>query len=278
MADSEQPLSFRADRIEPSQVERLAFVLDMQAQLPDVRRLRAWALDALSPAEGERAVDVGSGTGSEVLALAARLGPTGEAIGVEPNAGLRDLAEQRAAEAAEPNVRFVEGDAYALPFEDASVDVVRCERVLQHLEAPERAVAEVARVLKPGGRVCIIDSDWGTAILHPADPAVVRAAMESMHARLPNPFSGRLLRGQLSTAGLVVDDIGSQALVQPLTAAEGPLVQMLADRALADGAIDEDQHTQLLHDLRAGAAAGDFHMSVTMFAALAHQSTHPPVE
>ncbi|MGH3859862.1 methyltransferase domain-containing protein [Actinokineospora sp.] len=260
--------SFRAERINPADLDRLVALLDLQAALPGIQRLRQWAMLALDPQPGEKALDVGAGTGSEVQAFAAAVGSAGDAVGVEPNAGMRSIAEERARGSA---ARFVDGDAYELPFADNTFDAVRCERVFQHLHEPERAAAEIARVLRPGGRAVVIDSDWATAILHPGDPAVLNALTGAMLATTPNPHSGRGLAGQLTAAGLKVTDIGSQALIQDNAAADGSLVRMLAATGIHRGAITQDQADKFLADLAEGAAAGDFHMSVTMFAVLAHK-------
>lgn len=66
----------------------------------------------------------------------------------------------------------------------------------------------------------------------------------------------------------MVEDLGSQALVQPAVAATGPLVAMIAKTAVTRGVIDESQRDRFLADLAKGAETGDFHMSVTMYAAL----------
>ncbi|HEV2783127.1 MAG TPA: methyltransferase domain-containing protein, partial [Actinophytocola sp.] len=218
---------------------------------------------------GERAADIGSGTGDELQALAAAVLPGGEAIGVEPNAGLRAEAARRATEAGSA-ATFVDGDAYALPFPDASVDVARCERVWQHLDHPERAAIEIARVLRSGGRVALIDTDWATAIIHPGDPEVLERLHRFWLSRFPNPLSGRRLTGQLTAAGLVVDDLGSQALIQDARAID-TIMTMSTDLALAEGVITEPERDNLVADLRAGASRGDFHFSVTMFGVLAHK-------
>jgi SAM-dependent methyltransferase len=191
--------------------------LDTQSRLPGIGRLRSWVLGELAPKPGERVVDVGSGTGSHVRELAS---VGAQVIGVEPSDGMVLAAARRGG-------TFVAGSAYALPFTDASVDIVTCERVFQHLSAPASAAAEIARVLRPGGRVAVTDTDWATAIVHPGDPDVVGAIGSAMRAGITSPLAGRLLPGWLAAAGLAVDDIGSQALVQPGSAATGPLVAML---------------------------------------------------
>ncbi|WP_280315261.1 methyltransferase domain-containing protein [Nocardia abscessus] len=246
----------------------LVAILDLQAALPGIRRMRQWGHDALAVGPGERALDIGAGTGSEVLEFAERVGPDGEAVGVDPNPAMLAVAGARA-EAAGVRARFVEGTAYRLPFPDDSFDAVRCERVYHHLDDPAAATAEIARVLRPGGRVLLIDSDWHTAIAHPGDDDVITRLSTSMLATTPNPKSGRSLRGLLTTAGFAIDDIGSEAVIwDPETIR--PLFTQMTERARSDGAITEQERHELSAAMEAGIARGDYHLSVTMFAVLGH--------
>jgi ubiquinone/menaquinone biosynthesis C-methylase UbiE len=93
---------------------RLAMILDLMAAKPSVRTLKAWALEALAPAAGDSALDVGSGTGEDLAEFLERVGPSGRAVGIEPNVGLRAVAHQR-----NPALELVDGTAGALPFDDA---------------------------------------------------------------------------------------------------------------------------------------------------------------
>lgn len=89
--------SFKAAHVAEQNIERQAFILDQMAARPAVRTLKSWALDQLAPKAGETAVDVGSGTGEDVVALHES---GARAIGVEPSPGLRAEAVRRAAGAA----------------------------------------------------------------------------------------------------------------------------------------------------------------------------------
>jgi ubiquinone/menaquinone biosynthesis C-methylase UbiE len=263
------PTTFRRDNVPEDAARDLAaqlFVLDLQEQIPGVQRLRDWTLAALAPREGETAVDVGCGTGAEVRRLAGLVGSTGRAVGVEPHAGLRAEAEARAAAEGSAAV-FVDGDVAALPFEDGSVDVVRCERVFQHLADPDGAAREIARVLAPGGRVALVDSDWASFVQTPGDPEVVARVMEASWRRWANPFSGRSLRRVLRQAGLVVDeDIGADAVVLPEEQLrDATMLRLEVGRAVEEGVVTQSEADRLLQDTMEAAARGEAFAAVTMF-------------
>jgi ubiquinone/menaquinone biosynthesis C-methylase UbiE len=265
-------MATRTARTRPARFDRagrdqLIDITDLHASLPGLRRLRDWAHAALDLRPGETAVDIGSGTGSEVFSFADAVGASGEAIGVEPDPSLLASAQRRGGELGS-SARFLTGDAYRLPLPDASVDAVLCERVFQHLTMPDRAAREITRVLRPGGRVVVVDADWGTAIVHPGDPAVTRAVIDTLVDGTTTPYSGRQLSGWLTTAGMTVVDIGSHAVVQDPSVGAGALVAKLADLAVARLAITPSQRTTLLADL---ADAPHTHVSVTMFAVVAQR-------
>jgi SAM-dependent methyltransferase len=245
-------------------VRRQITWLDGLAGHQAVRELRSWALDVSAVKPGERAVDVGCGTGEQVREFASA---GAEAFGVEPSGPLRAEASRRANDSL---AGFVDGTAEALPFATGSVDVIGCERVLQHLDRPAAAAAEFARVLRPGGRAVVIDMDWGTTVLHPGDLRAAEEVAKAQEETLPNPRAGRCLTGLLAGAGLEVTGIVARALViwKPATGGWG-LVGHLAAQACRQGRITDQEHERLMADLAAGAERGDFHFSVTMFAASA---------
>jgi SAM-dependent methyltransferase len=269
-AKSLQPGTFTRDHVpeDPAaQLAGLVAVLDLQETYPPILALRDWVAERLAVGEGDTVVDVGCGTGTEVRRLAQRVGPTGRSIGVEPHPGLRGVALERRAEE-ESEAEFVDGLAAALPFDAECVDAIRCERVLQHLTDPQAAVAEMARVLRPGGRLVLVDSDWGTSIMSHGDADVIRRYQQVAWTMQPNAFAGRHLRRWLAGAGLTLQpDIGSAVLVFPPPGVKGfGMMEIALRKAIDEGAITEAESEDLKAEASAAIEAGTWLSSVTMFA------------
>ena len=136
-----------------------------------IAREAAFFLPHVRP--GMTLLDCGCGPGSITLGLAEALAP-GTVTGIERDASRVEIAEQSASERGIANVRFQTADVQALPFADASFDAVFAHAVLQHVREPVRALAEMHRVLKPGGVIGLRDDDRGSVVIAPHAPDVVR--------------------------------------------------------------------------------------------------------
>lgn len=155
-------------------------------------------------------VDVGCGSGDDVRDLAGLAGPTGRAIGVERSEAMAAEARRRCEGS---GAEILLGDAGALPLPDDVADGCRCERVLQHLDDPAAAVAEMARIVRPGGVVVASEPDWGTVVVDGGDPEVERALAVGASVAVRSPAAGRSLRRLFVDAGLRDVDVIARTLV-----------------------------------------------------------------
>lgn len=179
--------------------QELTDYLDRLAALPGIQRVRRTARAALDVRSGQRLLDAGCGAGEEARELASLAGPDGAVTAIDLSGDLVAAARRRDEGS---GVRYAVGDITALDFPDATFDGVRTERVLQHLADPDAAVAELIRVTVPGGRVCLIDTDWESFLVDGL-PADVFGEMQRLGRELGviQP-AGRRLRGRLVRAGL----------------------------------------------------------------------------
>ena len=115
-------------------------------------RMTEETLAATRPGDGRRILDVASGVGQDAIALEAE---GARVVGAEPSRRMIGLAELQAAKAAGPLPAWVRSWSDALPFADDSFDAAFCKGALDHFDRPERAIAEMARVVRPGGRVVL---------------------------------------------------------------------------------------------------------------------------
>jgi ubiquinone/menaquinone biosynthesis C-methylase UbiE len=258
----------------------LVAAMDDTAGWDATRRLRAWERDQLRLMPGERLLDVGCGLGEAALALAEDLGAQGELVGIDASEQMLAVA-RRNATSARCRVRFTVGDAASLDEPDHAFDAARCERTLQWLADPAGAVAEVVRVVRPGGRISLIDTDWSTFTIDVGDDALGAMVRDGMRTERNRPSNvGRRLHHLVAAAGC--EPIGRAEATQTWTswdpdAAPAP-VGCFSMESLADDLVDREvlpssERKRFVATIHDAARRGDFSMRLTMFGVVAATPT-----
>jgi SAM-dependent methyltransferase len=156
-------------------------------------------LDATS-----RLLDCGCGPGS-ISCDFAKIVVSGNVEGIDCEQSQIDLARASASEQGLINATFSVGSIYDLPFPDSSFNVVFAHAIFEHISSPEKALAEMARVLEPGGLVAIRSPDWGGFIVGPEIPGLTAAIDSYADLQIANGGDihiGRKLPRLLRTSGL----------------------------------------------------------------------------
>ncbi|HEV7535215.1 MAG TPA: methyltransferase domain-containing protein, partial [Acidimicrobiia bacterium] len=185
---------------EAARPEEFLRFLDGVSGLASFRRLKAMMLARMEVARGHRVLDVGCGVGGDVLSLATMVAPDGLAVGLDVSEAMVAEARRRAA-AAGLGAEFHLGDAADMPFPSGEFDGVRTERTLVHLPDADRAVGELRRVLRPGGRAVAFDVDFESAIIDLPDPALTRRAVTALADTYASGRIGRRLPRVFREAG-----------------------------------------------------------------------------
>ena len=187
---------------------------------------------------GMRVLDVGCGPGSITLDLARKVAPGG-VIGVD-RTDEQFAAAIEQARAARLDARFEAASVYDLPFPDASFDAAFAHALFEHLAEPPRALAELHRILKPGGVIGLRSPDWGGFVVHPETPALAVAIhrYESMqHGNGGDTHAGRKLVGWLREAGFTQTVPSASYEIYPDNALIGEYLALQLERAgIADAA------------------------------------------
>jgi SAM-dependent methyltransferase len=258
--------------------DALVELMDETARWPAVIALRAFEAEHLALSPGHSLLDVGCGRAEVSCALAPSVLPGGRVVGIDASEAMLTDARTRA-ERTGADLELHVGDATALDLPDAAFDAVRSERTLQWIPEPSAAVAEMARVLRPGGRLSLIDTDWRTLAVDLPDASVQLDVMRAvLDARGPQASAGGQLVNLCRDAGMV--DIEVLPMVHPFLgwdlderpAPPGiiPVEELLPE--LVDlGMLDEATVATFTEQYLGAARAGRFFMSLTMFAVAARK-------
>jgi ubiquinone/menaquinone biosynthesis C-methylase UbiE len=255
-----------------SNVDSSGDAREMVSYLDAITRIAAegkrLSYEALHLQQGMRVLDAGCGTGDDVRALAEIVGRNGRACGVDFSQVMIDEAIARGVP---ENAEFVRASASELPYEDATFDAARSERVFQHLEHPDAAALELHRVVKPGGVVMLLDQDWETLAVAGSEKELTRKICRAFADHGANGWAGRYHRGLLTRAGFHDVVITPFPYMLPYPAAMSLILEPAVEYARSRDIVTAHEAAQFLADLQMAEEREEFVCAFTFFAATARR-------
>ncbi len=231
-----------------------------------VAKKSAHSLLGLQPSE--KVLDVGCGTGDGVRDLGVLVEPGGVAFGVDKSKAMIEEAHRRSVGCGLP-VQFAVSEAEKLPWPSGYFDACLADRLLQHLEEPAQALDEMARVLKFGGRIVVVDRDWDRIAIDAADSATTRSVLGRASAGIRNPWVGRQLGELFRNAGLVELDVQYHEIpISGFEVADALLdLRTVTAHAISENLVTHRAGMAWLADLMERDSAGTFFASITLCSA-----------
>lgn len=246
--------------------EKAARATEKSYQSPEIVLQRQRTIDFLDPRQGEQIVDIGCGPGMLALGLANAVGPDGSVTGIDPSAAMIDLAVNRCS--AISHVKFIECSATNLQLDDQIADAATCTQVLLYVDDVPCALGEINRVLKPGGRILVLETDWRSTVLHSEDEPLTEKIIEAWDHAVPSPRLPARLGKLLRDSGFTDVEVDAFPIISDASVPNAfamSMMQQCSQSAYEQGQITQQQGKDWIAGLVALGEAGEFFFSVNRF-------------
>ena len=240
--------------------------LEKSYQLPDIVQQRQHTLKKLSVKLGEKILDVGCGVGFLSHEIAILTGGSGQVCGVDKNLEMIRHANKRCESL--QNAEFSEANAEDLPFPEESFDAACCTQVLLYVNDVAQVLLEIKRILKPTGRIIIVETDWRGVVLNSDYDSITRKIFSAWDATVPSPNL------PVRLGSLLLDNGFSNVNVEPIPILNTEytpnhfshgMMNWITRNALKKGFITKEQFQKWLDDLGEKGESGNYFFCVNRF-------------
>lgn len=246
------------DRVDDTE-DRARFVrfLDSAFGIEAIRAMKGRSYKLLAASPGEHVLEVGCGTGDDARAIAEQVAPDGKVVGVDKSAEM--IAEARTrSEKLELPLEFDVGDAMDLAFDPESFDACRIERTLIHTPDTQRAVQEMVRVLRPGGRIVAFEPDLETFVVDSPHRDVTDRILKFWCDGFQCAWIGRHLSALFAASGLTDIRVEPVPALFDFDFTNQLLIAGTLERAVDEGVVSEEESQTWLADLEKARDEGRF--------------------
>jgi len=245
---------------------KTAKLLENAYQGADFTRRRRASFDALAPEPGDTIADIGCGNGMLTLELARTVGDDGRIIGIDPSEDMRNAAVARCSDW--DNVTCHDGTATRIPLDDTSVDKAVSLQVFEYLDDLPAAVADIHRILRPGGRLVIGDMHWDTITWFSDDTDRMNKMIEAWDGHLVERCIPAVLPPLLRAGGFAVDavlPVPFSATVLHPDGLANMMIHLMEPYVVNKGLVSTEDARAWAEEQQALSDAGQFFFSITHF-------------
>ena len=240
--------------------------LERSYKLPEIVRQRKQTLEALSLNSGEHVLDIGCGVGFLTQEMALKVGKSGKVIGIDQNTEMIQHAKIRCENILQ--TKLYKGDATDLHAENETFDAVTCTQVLLYVNDVSKVLSEMMRVLKPGGRIVIVETDWRGVVLNSADDALTKKIFSAWDSAVPSPNLPVHLGPLLKKHGFSKIQVEAVPILNTEYSDSNfsyGMMEWITKNAMKQGVLNQNQRKSFLEDLEEKERSGSYFFCVNRF-------------
>lgn len=254
----------------------IARSLETVYQTRDAARRREAVLDALQLRSGERVLDIGAGPGFLAVEMAEAVAPNGRILCIDTSEPMLDMARKRCA--GKPWVSLQPGAATDLPVGDSTFDAAMSVQVYEFVPDVMKALSEMYRVLRPGGRGIVVSTDWDAIAWHASDSARMARVLAAFEEHCAHTALPRTLASKLRQAGFIVKEQRVIPQFNPIFNANiysYLLAGMIRSFVPGRQGVTEEEASAWLEDLRETGERGEYFFNLNQYLCLVMRPEQP---